>query len=392
MSAPILIGFADALAAIESTWCLADDGFEVTAFARRGRRPPLAAARAVRIIDVTPPEQDACQCAAEIAIAAQKTGAIAVLPLDDHAVWLCDQAAAADSDASLTIAGPTGDRATLALDKRDQLKLAEAAGFQVPPTTYLAGATPAHGPWMVKPALAVELRERRLHRPTGGIATSAEQVEPISAGLGGPAIVQTLIDGVGEGIFGLACQGTATVLSAHRRVRMMNPRGSGSSACRSIPVAPELICPVRDFIGGANWDGLFMIELLRDRAGVPWFMELNGRAWGSMALARYKGDRYPSWAVQSALDPGFRPLAPPPRPEVTARHLGRELVHLGIVLARADASRFATAQSVLRVRRADRWYNYRRGEARVFAADSWATVRDQVTRRLHRDGADDDTR
>ncbi len=386
MSTPVLIGFADALAAIESTWCLADDGFEVTAFARRGRRPALAATRRVRIIDVTPPEQDAYQCAAEIAAAARQIGAIAVLPLDDHAVWLCDRAAA---DAPLTVAGPTGDRAVLALDKRDQLKLAEASGFAVPLTP--ADAHPAGGRCMVKPAFAVELRGRRLHRPTAAIAASLGQVGQLSAGIGGPAIVQPLIDGVGEGIFGLACRGTATALSAHRRVRMMNPRGSGSSACQSIPVAGELTGPVRDLIAISGWDGLFMIELLRDGAGVPWFMELNGRAWGSMALARYKGYRYPSWAVRAALDPRFRPPIPPippippaPPAEVTARHLGREIVHLGMVLARGDVPRIATARAVLRVRRGDRWYNYRRGEARVFAADSWATVRDQVTRRLSR--------
>ena len=380
MTAPVLIGFADALAAIESAWCLADHGFEVTAFARRGRRTPLAGATRVRIIDVTPPERDAYQCAADIAGAARRTGAIAVLPLDDHAVWLCDRAAA---DAALTVAGPTGDRATLALDKRDQLKLAEAAGFPVPPAA--AGhADRIGGRWMVKPALAVELRERRLHRPTGAIAVDPDQIEEISAGIGGPAIVQPLIDGVGEGIFGLATGGTATALSAHRRVRMMNPRGSGSSACRSIPVAGELTGPVRDFIAEAGWDGLFMIELLRDRAGVPWFMELNGRAWGSMALARYKGYHYPSWAVRAALDPRFRPSMPPPQPEVTARHLGREIVHLGMVLARGDAPRLATARAVLRVQREDRWYNCQRGEARVFAADSWATIRDQLAHRLYR--------
>ena len=42
MKVPVLIGFADALAAIESAWCLADDGFEVHAFARRATRPGQA--------------------------------------------------------------------------------------------------------------------------------------------------------------------------------------------------------------------------------------------------------------------------------------------------------------------------------------------------------------
>ena len=43
---------------------------------------------------------------------------------------------------------------------------------------------------------------------------------------------------------------------------------------------------------------MFMLELLRDAAGTPWFMEVNGRPWGSMALAVRRGFDYPVWAVR----------------------------------------------------------------------------------------------
>ena len=376
MKRPVLIGFADALAGIESVWCLADDEFEVHAFVRRGSRPAVASSRCVRIIEVTSPEDDAHQSAADVAAAAHELGTAAILPLDDHAVWLCDRAA--ERAGSVTVAGPTGHLASLALDKREQLKLAQSAGFAVPPTSGFAFPPVGSGPWMVKPALAVELRDGRLYRPSGRIATRPEHVPEITATIGGPTIVQPLIDGVSEGVFGLAIRGNPKALSGHRRIRMMNPRGSGSSACRSIPIADDVIDQVRDMVCRAGWHGLFMVELLRDYAGAPWFIELNGRAWGSMALARYRGYRYPSWAVQAALDPHFRPAEPTAPPEVTARHLGREIVHLGTVLARGGAPRLATIRGVLSVRRGDRWYNYRAGEVGVFAADTWATVRAQV--------------
>jgi hypothetical protein len=401
MRPPVLIGFAEALAGIESAWCLADDGFEVHAFARRGARPALAASRRVRIVEVTPPEQDAYRCAADLAAAARRLGVVAVLPLDDGAVWLCDRAAGLDE--ALTVAGPTGPLAALALDKRQQLDLARSAGFAVPPAcpvppdapeppgapvpsggTVLPGTvspgtvSPDTGPWMVKPALAVELRGGRLGRSSGRIATTGGQVAGIAAGIGGPVLVQPLIEGTGEGVFGLAVAGVPVALSGHRRIRMMNPRGSGSSACRSIPVAAGVAGCVRELVRQAGWHGLFMVELLRDAAGTPWFMELNGRAWGSMALAARRGYRYPSWAVRAALEPGFRPAEPAEPPEVTARHLGREIVHLAAVLARGGAPRLATCRGVLSVRRGDRWYNYRAGEARVFAADTWGTVRAQL--------------
>jgi len=237
---------------------------------------------------------------------------------------------------------------------------------------------------MVKPALAVELRGARLRRPPARIAASAGQVQAAAAAAGGPVLVQPLLAGQGEGVFGLGVHGAATALSAHRRIRMMNPRGSGSSACRSIPVPADVTGPARELITQAGWHGLFMVELLRDAAGRPWFMELNGRAWGSMALARYRGYRYPSWAVRGALDGQFRPAEPARPPEVTARHLGRAIVHVGTVLAGGGAPRLGTVREVLTVRRTDRWYNYRPGQRGVLLADTWATVSGQVTPRVTR--------
>jgi hypothetical protein len=375
---PVLIGFAEALAGIESAWCLAAAGFEVHAFTRRGARPALARGKDIRIIEVTRPEDDALACAGEIAAHVADVGPAAVLPLDDHAVWLSDQLADQLAEKAPVVAGPTGQLATLALDKREQLVIAEAAGFAVP------AATEASRTWMVKPALAVELRDGKLRRPSGRVASSPEQVTRVTEAIGGPVLIQPLLTGTGEGVFGLAIRGTATALSAHQRIRMMNPRGSGSSACRSVPVPADLENQVREFIGQSGWHGLFMIELLRDGGGTPWFMELNGRAWGSMALARYRGYQYPAWAVQAALDERFSPDVPAGPPHFTARHLGRELVHLGTVLAQGGAPRLPTARAVLSVRRGDRWYNYRRGSAGVFIADTLGTLRDQIVPRLVR--------
>jgi hypothetical protein len=394
MNRCVVIGFADALAAIESAWCLVDNGFDVHAFARRGTRPALVRSSAVSMIYITAPEEDAEKSAADLVAALRGMRPAAVLPLDDHAVWLCDrisseltpgatrEAAAQGGDVQPVVAGPVGRLASLALDKRQQLRCAEAAGFDVPASRdAVTDSPPGAGPWMVKPAMAVQLRDGRLVRPAGKLAASLAQVRNVAAGTGGPAVVQPLIVGIGEGVFGFAAQDDVMALSAHRRIRMMNPRGSGSSACRSIPLEDELIRPVRRFIAESGWRGLFMIELLRDHEGRPWFMELNGRAWGSMALACRRGFAYPAWAVRAAVEAGYVPTAPTDVPHLTARHLGREIVHLGAVMARGGAPRLATARDVLSVRHDERWYNWRSGQAGVFAADTWATVRDQLLRR-----------
>jgi biotin carboxylase len=387
----VLIGLADALAAIESAYSLADHGFEVYAFARAGTRPALRRSKLVRVLPITPPEQDYSQAVADLGALIRDLRPAAVLPLDDHAVWLADQyqrhARVGVAETSTVVAGPAGKLAELALDKRQQLELARTAGFSVPDSADAATERPpGDGPWIVKPALAVQLAHGGLRRPSGRIARTLAEVRDIAARMGGPAIAQPLLEGTGEGVFGLATAAGPAAVSAHQRVRMMNPHGSGSSACRSIPLAADLAAPVREFISGSDWRGLFMVEMLRDRAGRPWFMELNGRTWGSMALARRRGLDYPAWAVRAALDPEFEPpypaLAEIPAPHLTVRHLGREIVHLGMVLARGGAPRLGTVRDVLIWRRGERWYNWRPGEPAVFAADAWATLSSQLGGKL----------
>lgn len=370
----VLIGFADALAAVESAWCLSDHGYEVLAFTRRGTRPPLGASRRVRVFEVTAPEADAAACARDVSELVARLRPDVVLPLDDHALWVCDRGRLASP-----VAGPTGDAARFALDKREQFAAADAAGFAVPP----AGPT---GPWIVKPALAVVEQDGRLLRPSGRLARTLDEVEARSARIDGPVIVQSAVSGIGEGVFGLATHRGIVGWSAHRRIRMMNPRGSGSSACRSIPVDEAMRTSVKQLMTGLHWRGLFMVELLRDHDGVPWFMEVNGRAWGSMALAIGRGYPYPAWAVRQRLDPGFAPTEPEQAPHLLYRHLGRELVHLAAVLrgpSGADAGRWpgrAETLLAMRPRAADRWYNWRRDDARVLFRDTCATVASQLRR------------
>lgn len=383
MKVKVLIGFADAFAAVESAWSLADEGFEVLAFTRAGTKPALASSRLARTLPVTAPEADARACVRDVAAMAARLGAHVVLPLDDLAVWVCNQARSLFAP-TVQVAGPTGDAAIFALDKRRQLAEARAAGFAVPERG-------EHGPWIVKSALAAAEREGRLVRPVGRLARTSEEIDAAVARVGGPVVVQQALTGVGEGVFGFAHGDGATGWSAHRRIRMMNPRGSGSSACRSIEVAEPVRVQAEKLLAAIGWRGMFMVELLRDAEGVPWFMEVNGRPWGSMALALRRGYDYPVWAVHQALDPDFRPtpVAIEP-PHVVCRHLGRELIHLAAVMrgpTGADVGRWPKRRSTLREMRlshADRWYNWRRGEARVFMRDTWSALAAETFGRVRR--------
>src|SRR5260370_10628246 len=120
---------------------------------------------------------------------------------------------------------------------------------------------------------------------------------------------------------------------------MMEPQGSGSWACICQPVAEEIKLKVEALIAKAGWRGLFMIELLRDAAGKIWFVELNGRTWGSMALCRRQGLEYPAWHVNLAMDEASQAgIGASSQAGLLCRHAGREIMHLLFVLRGARSN------------------------------------------------------
>jgi hypothetical protein len=378
----ILVGFAEALAAIETAWSLQNAGFKVIAFCRAGSKPPLRRARGVEIHEVPRPELSVAETIGAVRDLCDLLRPTALLPLDDHALWVCSQL----QPGRVPVAGATGSAADLALDKSLQLEAARQAGLPVPSTEVLKDlndAKPISFPAMVKPARALYEVNGVLERPTGIVCANSEEFERAAAKpWPGSLLVQPLIRGVGEGIFGHVGPDGVMGWSAHRRVRMVNPQGSASSACRSEPVDKQLVDPSERFLKAIGWRGMFMLEFLRDSDGTPWFMELNGRAWGSMALARRRGFEYPAWTVQAALGAGFDPAPPLEPPEIRCRNLGLELVHLAFV-ARGPQSDAAmewprlskAARDVCTFARGDRLYNWNRSQPAVLVVDTVETLR-----------------
>lgn len=393
----VAVGFAEALSAPEVVWSLVDAGFNVTAFSRRGRRASLRHSKYVTVHEITAPEADAAASAGELAALLGSRGSRApgrhvLLPLDDASLWLCGRLS---SSLGWTLAGASGAGAELALDKGKQIQAARAAGFNVP-ESFLASKTEnfADGasrfPLILRPSDAISIRDGRLRKGKNWICSDkAELGKAMAAWAGaGTLLVQPFLQGTGEGVFGLAVDAGVAAWSAHRRLRMMNPHGSGSSACVSQPVPAEARLAVERLVRQTGWRGLFMVELLRDQSGKLWFVELNGRPWGSMALSRRQGFEYPAWAVNQALNspaPMDIPVAGD-RP-VVCRNAGREAMHLLFVLrgSKSKAIRqwpsfWRTLFELLRVRRGDTLYNWRRGDLKVFFSDFWYTLRDNLSK------------
>jgi hypothetical protein len=397
----VVVGFAEALAAPEVSWSLVDNGFRVVAFSRKGRNSALSHSRYAEVHYITPPESDAAQSLADLhLLLAGPKGEngdepVVLFPLDDAAVWLCSRI---PLQPGFVLAGPRSDAVTLALDKYIQTRAASSAGFFVLPTKLAITAREVleegkHLPLMLRSAHPVALVEGRLRRGRNWICGSRGELEMAVREWREqmPLLVQPFVRGIGEGIFGLAMSEGVRAWSAHRRLRMMNPHGSGSSACASQPVPDELKRPAEQFIKQTEWRGLFMLELLRDHSGSAWFVEFNGRPWGSSALARRQGLEYPAWNVKLALDPYanvgkvFTNEAP-----VVCRHLGREFMYPLFVLRGPKSkalnhwpSFWRGLADVARFRRRDSIYNWRPDDPKVFFSDCYYTIRDQLFKSKH---------
>ena len=387
----ILVAFGDALASPEACYSLIDAGFSVHVACRRGVDSGIRRSRLVSIYDVTPPEVDCQLSVDELSALARSCGAAAVLPLDDLSLWMTSRHR---SQFDCPIAAASEAAVDVAMDKRKQIDFAKASGFLVPETGDFSKDLQSL-PWesfpcILKGALAARPVGKALGRGRAFFCDSPERLEEarIHDAADDPLILQAWQKGVGVGVFGFRTAEGVRAWSGHRRVRMMNPAGSGSSCCESNLPSEETKAKVDAFLKLIDWQGLFMVELLEGSDGRQWFMELNGRTWGSMSLARAGGMEYPAWAVQEALNDL------PPLPESVegspcrARHFGRELVHLLLVLRGPGRNvgmtwpkRVSTLFDLLTLKRGDRWYNRRRGDIAVFRSDAIQCIRAQVRRK-----------
>lgn len=393
----VLAAFAEALSAPEVTWSLLDAGFNVTSIARRGRGSALRHSRKVVCHDICPPEQDIAQALRDMASVLDSLGSrnnrpALLLPLDDTAVWMCNELTL---NGSWILVGPRKASADLALNKYLQTRLACEAGFNVPETAVASSTHQALAlseeigfPLILKPVECTPVRNgRKISRKAWICANPSELDRALREWNESiPLLLQKYIIGVGEGLFGLATPEGVRAWSAHRRLRMMNPHGSGASACMSIAVDQSIRQKAETLIRKARWKGLFMIELLRDRSGEGWFVELNGRPWGSMALARRQGLEYPAWSASMALADGSQVgTATSASPGLVCRNLGRELMHLLFVIrgprsaAMVDWPSIWTAlRAILPTSRCECYYNWRRDDIKVFLADCFYTLRDNL--------------
>lgn len=202
---------------------------------------------------------------------------------------------------------PQNDSIMAALDKLKTIRLAEELSIPAPQTYFFENLDELQSkknmvklPAVLKGRYSVYINRKgqiRKSRAFGYIYNHKDLIrEYISAvEKEDMPVIEELVKGRGQGFFCLADNGEMVASFMHRRVREMNPLGSGSSCAESIEMNPILKGYAGSLLKKMNWHGVAMVEFKNeDLTNKPIIMEVNGRFWNSLPLAVKAGVDFPS--------------------------------------------------------------------------------------------------
>ncbi|WP_019141449.1 ATP-grasp domain-containing protein [Noviherbaspirillum massiliense] len=115
-------------------------------------------------------------------------------------------------------------------------------------------------------------------------------------------LIQEYCPGDGLGISMFVAGGHACQVFQHRRIHEWPPEGGVSSMAQSEAPAPALVAQSVALLRALDWEGIAMVEYRMDpTTGQAVLMEVNGRYWGSLALASHAGVSFPWLAYQAMI-------------------------------------------------------------------------------------------
>lgn len=298
---------------------------------------------------LVPEEAEAQAHAAAVARAADACGAEAVLPGTDASLLALAQYRHAFSDA-LVVAVPPLEVVLRAMDKVGLAALAGRAGLRTPPSHLVVGADGFDGPFpaIVKPCSSVATDDfGRQQRVGVARARDRDELAEVLGGMpGGQALVQPFIRARLRTVNGVAWAGRL-VCCVHKRSDRTWPADAGSFAYgRTVAAHAALEVGSARLLGELGWSGLFNLQFLETESGEHLLIDLNPRAYHSLALAIGAGANLPG--VWCDLLLGRPPRAVRPRAGVRFR---AEEDDLQALRAAARARRIGDVLSLLRPRR-----------------------------------------
>jgi predicted ATP-grasp superfamily ATP-dependent carboligase len=201
---------------------------------------------------------------------------------------------------------------TLALDKRETLALAETVGIAVPKSwqpllgedqaAAKASLTfPLIAKWADPPAVIPLLEAEGIAFEKAERIDQPDQLDALLARykpIGVWPLIQSFCPGEGLGQMLCMAEGKAILRFQHRRLHEWPPEGGVSTLCEAIDPAlyTAQMAKSEALLAAMNWEGPAMVEYRHDPAtGQFVLMEVNGRFWGSLPLARHAGAHF-AWA------------------------------------------------------------------------------------------------
>ena len=250
------------------------------------------------------------------------------LPLSAH----CDR-----FPDSCRLALPPHEALDLAGDKYRTVELAHSLGVPTPRTWLIQSAPQIETlpqlsfPIVVKDRYSVRwLGDRAVFGSVSYAYSRADLADRVQRRLqeAGDVLVQEFVLGVGIGFSGFACNGEVRLPFAWRRLREVDPRGSGSSLRESLDLDSDLVEFSRKLILSTGFQGIAMVEFKKTSSGRPVLMEINGRPWGSIQLPIASGIDYPRFVANWILNGTVPPTEINYRRGVQCRRLVGDLTHL----------------------------------------------------------------
>jgi predicted ATP-grasp superfamily ATP-dependent carboligase len=189
-------------------------------------------------------------------------------------------------------------------DKYALFKLAASLNLPIPETHFIANADDLEDilprisfPVVLKPARS------RIETEQGWIDTSvafAHTIEELKGLITRhayfrdyPFMLQSFIEGIGQGLFTLYKDGNPVCYFSHKRLKEKPPQGGVSVLSESVEPSPAMMKSARVLLDHVKWNGVAMVEFKVAADGTPYLMEINARFWGSLQLAIDAGVDFP---------------------------------------------------------------------------------------------------
>lgn len=184
------------------------------------------------------------------------------------------------------------------LNKEATLAIASQCGIRVP-KEFMVSATTGIGdlsgltfPVVAKPrkkSSGETFKVRYFH-------SEEELAKALKSGALDEAILQEYCPGEGVGVEMLIHQGECIASFQHRRLKEVPHTGGAAAMAIAEVVDPGLKELAVKLLRGLEWEGVAMVEFRHDRnSGSATLMEVNGRYWGTVALAIQAGVDFPAY-------------------------------------------------------------------------------------------------